>query len=616
MMKTLNACLSTVVACGLVLVFSSGASAQEKRFLDLVGSGAVGPMPSTANIQTPYITWGGDMATFYANGGLTTKAGSLFQKQGLNLRLVPGDDFVQQVRDYRAGKSPFLRGTFHMIGLASEVIGADPRTKGVVILQMTWSAGDHMIARANLKTVTDLKGKTITLQQGGPHVGMLDDVLKSARLTWNDIKVVWAKDLTGSADSPAELFRKRSDIDACFAITPDMVGLCGGLHNTGSGAEGTVKGARVLVSTAELSRSIADVYVCRKDFYDAHKDLVTKFVAGYLKACEEVIDLKKQHAASPSAAYKSLLQMTQDIYGKTTIPVLDDADGLLADCTFVGYPGNVAFFTEQGNLHGFEAFHKAAIDLAVGRGYARDRFGLFPSGMEYKSPLFLSYLTKTTIERQDRFRAEAVREEIEQLSAGGGLDERTILSFTINFEPNQTAFSAEQYGAEFKRVVETADKFGNAVIAIRGHSDPTKTLLDLVRAGMTKGVLKRSGTSGNYTYSLNGRPLDLSSTSALISLIERGDFDGVPEVNPRETMQSALNLSRSRAEQVRDSVVGYAKAQGLNLDKTQIQPAGVGVREPFIAKPSNMDEAKQNMRVEFRILRVQAEAAKPADFDF
>ncbi len=556
------------------------------------------------------------MATFYANGGLTTKPGSLFQKQGLNLRLVQGDDFVQQVRDYRSGKSPFLRGTFHMIGLASEVIGADPRTKGVVILQMTWSAGDHMIARGNLKTVADLKGKTIALQQGGPHVGMLDDVLKSARLSWNDIKVVWAKDLTASADSPAELFRKRADIDACFAITPDMVGLCGGLHNTGSGAEGTVKGARVLVSTAELSRSIADVYVCRKDFYDANKDLVTKFVAAYLKACEEIVDLRKQHAASPSPAYKSLLQMTQDIYGKSTIPVLEDADGLLADCTFVGYPGNVAFFTEQGNLHGYEAFHKAALDLAVGRGYARDRFGLFPSGFDYKSPLFMSYLTRTTVERQDRFRAEAVREEIEALSAGGGLDDRTILSFTINFEPNQTAFSAEQYGAEFKRVVETADKFGNAVIAIRGHSDPTKTLLDLVKAGMAKGVLKRSGSSGNYTYSLNGRPLDLSSTATLIGLIESGSFDGVPDNNPRETMQSALNLSRSRAEQVRDSVVAYAKVQGMTLDKTQIQPVGVGVREPFIAKPANMDEAKQNMRVEFRILRVQAEAAKPADFDF
>ena len=370
----------------------------------------------------------------------------------------------------------------------------------------------------------------------------------------------------------------------------------------------------MLVSTAELSRSIADVYVCRKDFYDANKELVTKFVAAYLKACEEVIDLKKQHEASPNAAYKNLLQMTQDIYGKTTIPVLDDANGLLSDCTFVGHPGNVAFFTEQGNLHGFEAFHKAALDLAVGRGYAKERFGLFPSGLDYKSPLFMSYLTRTTVERQDRFRAEAVREEIEQLSAGGELDERTILSFTINFEPNQTALASSNTALN-SNAWSDRRQFGNAVIAIRGHSDPTKTLLT-VKAGMTKGVLKRSGTSGNYSYSLNGRPLDLSSTAALINLIDGGAFDGVPEVNPRETMQSALNLSRSRADQVRDSITAYAKAQGLTLDKTQIQPVGVGVREPFIAKPANMEEAKQNMRVEFRILRVQAEASKPADFDF
>src|SRR5688572_33340085 len=133
--------------CHLLLLTAlvlSGANvaAQEKNFRELVGAGPVGAVTQTAPLNVPFITWGGDLATFYANGGLTTKAGSLFQKQGLNLRLAPGDDFVQQVRDYRAGKSPFLRGTFHMIGLASEVIGADPRTKGVVILQMTWSAGD------------------------------------------------------------------------------------------------------------------------------------------------------------------------------------------------------------------------------------------------------------------------------------------------------------------------------------------------------------------------------------------------------------------------------------------------------------------------------------------
>jgi outer membrane protein OmpA-like peptidoglycan-associated protein len=503
-----------------------------------------------------------------------------------------------------------------MAGLASEVIGSDPRTKGVVILQMTWSAGDHLVGRPTIKTTTDLKGKTIAVQQSGPHVGMLDDILRTARLSWNDVKIVWAKDLTASADSPPELFRKRQDIDACFAITPDMVGLCGGLRSSGSGAEGTVKGSRVVVSTAEMSRSIADVYVCRKDFYDANKEWVTRFVAGYLKACEEVLDLKRQHEQQPSSAYRGLLQLTQDIYGKTTIPVLDDADGLLSDCTFVGYPGNVVFFTQQGNLSGFEAFQKSALDLAVGRGYARERMGLFPAGLDYQSPLFLSYLARTRIEQGERFIAEATLREIESLSTGGELDDNTILYFTIQFEPNQTAFSPEQYGAEFLRVVETANKFGNAVIAVRGHADPTKTLLDLVKAGMQKGVLRRSGTSGNYSYSINGQPLDLGQTAGLTKLIEGGAFVGVADSNPRETMQSALNLSRSRAEAVRDSVIEFAQSKGFNIDRTQIQPVGVGIREPFISKPSNLDQARQNMRVEFRVVRVPAEATKPADFDF
>jgi len=605
-----------IVGLALCAVCAAGASG-EQNFKDMVGPVRVGPVRQTSPLVVPFITWGGDMATFYANGGLKTQPGSIFQKQGLNLGLVPGDDFIQQVRDYLAGKTPLLRGTFRMIGMASEAIGSDPRTKGVVILQMTWSAGDHMVVRPHIRTVKDLKGKTVVLQKGGPHVGMLDDVLKTGQLGWDDIKVIWAKDLTGTAQCPAEMFRKDGSIDACFVISPDMIGLCGGLQNTGSGAEGTVKGARVLVSTAELSRSIADVYVCRKDFYDANQPLVAKFVAGYLKACEEVIALKKQYETKGSDRYMNLLKLTQSIYGKDVIPTLEeDAHGLLCDCTFVGHPGNVAFFTQKNNLHGFEAFQKAALDLAVSRGYATVRTGFFPSGLDYGSAVFANYLTRTKVEKRERFRAEAVLKEIEELSAGGDLDDRTIVSFTINFEPNQTTFSAVQYGAEYQRVVEMADKYGNAVFAIRGHSDPTKVLLDLVRAGMKKGVLRRSGSRGKYRYALKGRPLDLTATPAIVTLIEGGEFDGAPGINPRQTVQAALNLSRKRAEVVRDSIIQYAADKGLTLDDSQMQPVGVGIREPFIAKPTNMAEAKQNMRVEFRLIRVTAEATIQSDFDF
>jgi len=464
--------------------------------------------------------------------------------------------------------------------------------------------------------VTDLKGKTVAVQQGGPHIGMLDDVLKAAQLGWDDITVKFFDALTGTG-SPVEAFRDDSSISACFAVTPDMFGLCTDLNSVGTGAEGTVKGAHVLVSTAELSRSIADVYVCRKDFYDANRPLVRKFVAGYLKASEELVGKRAAHdAGTRDQDYINLLNQTVQIYTEEVIPNADEAHGLLLDCTFAGYPGNVSFFEKQGNLHGFEAFQKASLELATSRGYAKQKMGLFASGLNYKSDEFLKYLNKTEIVQGERFRAEAVLSEIEELSSGGLLDDRTILSFTINFEPNQTEFSPVQYAAEFTRVIEMADKFGNAVVAIRGHADPTKTLIDLIKAGNAKGTLRRSGTRGNYRYSLNGRELDMNDTSRLVDAIGAGDFDGVEDYNPRRTMQAALNLSRKRAEAVKKSVVDYAKGEGFGLDLSQMQPQGVGIAEPFIAKPSSVAEAGQNMRVEFRLIRVSAEVTQESDFDF
>jgi len=41
-----------------------------------------------------------------------------------------------------------------------------------------------------------------------------------------------------------------------------------------------------------MKRSIADVYAVRKDFYDANKAMVEKLAAGYLKGCEEILEMR------------------------------------------------------------------------------------------------------------------------------------------------------------------------------------------------------------------------------------------------------------------------------------------------------------------------------------
>ena len=52
------------------------------------------------------------------------------------------------------------------------------------------------------------------------------------------------------------------------------------------------------------------------------------------------------------------------------------------------------------------------------------------------------------------------------------------------------------------------------------------------------------------------------------------------------------------------------------MDVSQIRPVGAGISQPVIPRPKNIQEAEKNMRVEFRIIRVDAESLKPADFDY
>ena len=159
--KRLFAILPLLV--GLFCVTITLAHSQQ-NFSSLIGTNSVSPVNSTSTLIVPYIVWGGEAALFYANGGLQTKPDSIMAQQGLTLKLVPGDDFVGQVKNYLGGRTPFLRGTFRMLGQASEVIGRNPKTKAVVFGQMTWSAGDHFVARSNIKRISDLRGKKIAIQ--------------------------------------------------------------------------------------------------------------------------------------------------------------------------------------------------------------------------------------------------------------------------------------------------------------------------------------------------------------------------------------------------------------------------------------------------------------------
>lgn len=608
----------------IVTLLAGTAFSQENSFSKLTGELAAQPVKEKAVYDMPWITWGGDVIAFEANGGAeTTTPTSAFGKLGLKYNMVQGDNFVSQVKNYMNGETPFLRGTFRMLAQASGVLGSSSDTQPVIILQETYSLGDHLVARKGISTLNDLKPKDgkkikVALQRGGPHVGLLDDTLRTADLKWEDIEVVWCNDLAGPK-GPAAKFKSDTSIDVCAVITPDMLGLTGGLDATGTGAEGTVEGSHVVSSTSTMSRSVVDVVAVRSDYFKTHKEECEKFVAGYLAVSKQVQDWRKQteDTGTMPPEYKKLLTVAQATFGREVVPTIEvDGHGLMLDAQIVGLTGNIAFFEQEGNLNGFDAKQKVGLDLAVGQGYATERKGFQPPNFDYKKIAELAGLEYKVPTFNRRRIAEGV--DLFPDSDPGAASEKgikVIYTFEITFDANQTDFSADQYGPQFEEAIKNASLYGNAAIRITGHSDPTKTLVDLIRAGMKKGVITRTGDRGGYKYYLNGKSLDLTQTKTVTQLIDSGAFDGVREYDPRATMQAALNLSHRRAQSVRESLLKYADDKGYQFDESQFRPVGAGISHPVIAKPSNLAEAQKNMRVQFQIVTVPAEALNPSDFD-
>ena len=605
-----------------------------KSFADQLGRAPIGDVEQDGPWNVGYILWGADLITFNANGNdLTTQRGSLFDEKGLNINLVSCDDPYEAIRRYMAGDLHVLRMTGTMAALAADVINADPRTRTHYLLQMSWSGGDHLVVRGNIKTVGDMKGKTFAVQRGGPHIKLMNDALATDGLTWGDINVVWADTITGPG-SAAELFKNDQNIDGCTVVTPDMFGLTGGLQAIGDGRDGTINGSRVLVSTAELSRSIADCFFIRADFWDSNRAEVEAFAAAWLKSAEQMVQMSAEYDDRGNADYEDVLRFAVETYGKVALPNEAEAHGLFLDARIVGYPGQIVFFEESNNPVGFDKFSDETIGIARTLGYVRNPNSFLPTPLNWGSRSFVGYLDNTNVQRKERFNEEIVA-EIENFDLGD-FDDRTITKFEINFDVGQADFPYARFASSFDRVLEQLPRYGSAAIVIRGHADPTATLRDIVRAGKELGVItNQQGEGADAVYTISGRPVRITSIENLIQLVEGGAFDGAGVANPRETFSAAIRLASNRGESVRQILIEEAEKRGVYLDPSQIQVQGVGIREPLYARPSGsgsmpargtpefnqwMDEARRqaaaNRRIEFRLIRVSAEAQNAQDFDF
>ena len=365
-------------------------------------------------------------------------------------------------------------------------------------------------------------------------------------------------------------------------------------------------------------QAIADVYLVRKDFFDNNKSKVEKFVIGYLKATEEVVKASKQYTKDGTGKpYIAVMKQIQQTFGADALPTIEeDVHGLILDCRFARIPGNESFFNDAKSLVGFKAKQTSGLKMANTLGYSTTQAGFTTAGWDYKDiskKAGVKYVQPT-------FATGRVKAEITDF--GKDLDSATIFTFEIKFEPGQKTFDITKYAADFQRFAKAQATFGNAAILVEGNSDPTLALQHFYWAAKAKGLL--TGTRGNYKF--KGKKITLENTAAIVAAIQGEDLSGQTRKNkdgqkveipdPRTTVAAAQQLSKERADAAIKSIKEYAKKHGLHIDISAALPSGVGIAKPAIPRPRNLQQAKENMRVVFRVVRVKAEALSDDDFNF
>jgi len=335
----------------------------------------------TSPMRVPMITWGGDMVTLLANGMDTrTQPDSAMAQAGLDYELVLQDNFDKQLQDYLSGASPYLRCTIGMCNQALDLINKDPRTKPVVIYQLTWSrGGDTLVAKNHIMTVDQLKGKTIAIQAYGPHVDFMTTLLTQAGLKMNDVNLKWMEDLTLSPNSPAEAL-KLDDIDASFMIISDAYGLTSG-RRVGTGKNDSIEGARMIISTMYARRIIADVYVVRSDYFENNKSEVQAFVQALMSTSQEFQTLM---ADLNNPKKLKLLEVSADILlGDKTAQ--SDIENLYYDAQFVDKQGNMDFFTNPQFPYRLDVLNKQVQNAFNAIGLIETRAPMASAQWDYAS---------------------------------------------------------------------------------------------------------------------------------------------------------------------------------------------------------------------------------------
>src|SRR5262245_41794095 len=455
--------------------------------------------------------WAGWAPIVLANNGF--KAGqdwTAADGKKFKVELVLIDNPVAMRDAYAAGEVPIGWATLDMVPLFLESFvdrqgnPTDSRIMPRIYQQVDFSnGGDGIVVRENIKTAADLRGKKLVLAQNSPSHYFALNMLVSGGVQPPEVQMVFTED----AFQAAAAFSAQKDIAGAVSWAPDIYNLS------------KVKGNRMLVTTQEANRLIADVWFARADFAKDHTPILEGIARGIFDAMERLKEQSEKKKVSELMAAGYNIPPT-------------DALSMLGDAHSTNWAENFQFLINENNPTNFERIWQRAYLLYRRIGSIGHRPVPFDQVMDFSVIQKLGQDAKYASSKVE-YETKVAPKELQAVRAEG--DEILTNTVVIHFFPNSwDPFNTvsrtvsgkaveERYDPNVENVLEEiaqlAGQFGTARIIIEGHTDssmkgqvPVEAVKDLSlkRANAIKeALLKKYSDLDANRFNVDGKGWDI-----------------------------------------------------------------------------------------------------------
>ena len=181
--------------------------------------------------------------------------------------------------------------------------------KVVAVLDVSMGA-DVILAHSGIKTLQDLKGKTVGVEKSAVGAVMLYSALEKAKLKVSDIKI---KHLNLNRHRDAYL---NKDVDALVTFEPIISQL-------------SKTNPTKLFSSADIPGRIVDVIAVREEVLDSNPEAVKELVAAHFMALEKFQSTPKTMSVIMASRLKVKPNEVAELYADIELPDVSGNRGLL-----------------------------------------------------------------------------------------------------------------------------------------------------------------------------------------------------------------------------------------------------------------------------------------------